>query len=204
LEGEGIDMSTVLSVNKRETGHRSTLTQLRKGGAIPAVIYGYKLDSTPVSISAKEFRQFVQKNGRNGVIPVELDGERVNVVVSEVQKCALKDEVNHVDLLAINMSETLEVDTAITLTGESVGVSEGGILMQPNLEVKIKVKPTDIPDSIEIDITELAIGESIMVADIRDQVDFEIVNEDDHIIATILAPIASVEEDQEAEESVES
>ncbi|TKI65541.1 50S ribosomal protein L25/general stress protein Ctc [Lysinibacillus mangiferihumi] len=196
-------MSTVLSVNKRETGHRSTLTQLRKGGAIPAVIYGYKLDSTPISISAKEFRQFVQKNGRNGVIPVELDGERVNVVVSEVQKCTLKDEVNHVDFLAINMTEELEVDVAVTLTGESVGVSEGGILMQPNLEVKIKVKPTDIPETLEIDITKLAIGESIMVADIRNQVDFDIVNEDDHILATIMAPTVSAE-DEEVEESVEA
>ncbi len=203
MEGEGIDMSTVLSVNKRETGHRSTLTQLRKGGAIPAVIYGYKLDSTPISISAKEFRQFVQKNGRNGVIPVELDGERVNVVVSEVQKCTLKDEVNHVDFLAINMTEELEVDVAVTLTGESVGVSEGGILMQPNLEVKIKVKPTDIPETLEIDITKLAIGESIMVADIRNQVDFDIVNEDDHILATIMAPTVSAE-DEEVEESVEA
>jgi len=203
LEGEGIDMSTVLSVNKRETGHRSTLTQLRKGGAIPAVIYGYKLDSTPISISAKEFRQFVQKNGRNGVIPVELDGERVNVVVSEVQKCTLKDEVNHVDFLAIDMTEELEVDVAVTLTGESVGVSEGGILMQPNLEVKIKVKPTDIPETLEIDITKLAIGESIMVADIRNQVEFEIVNEDDHILATIMAPTVSAE-DEEVEESVEA
>ncbi|OEC02331.1 50S ribosomal protein L25 [Lysinibacillus sphaericus] len=196
-------MSTVLSVNKRETGHRSTLTQLRKGGAIPAVIYGYKLDSTPISISAKEFRQFVQKNGRNGVIPVELDGERVNVVVSEVQKCTLKDEVNHVDFLAIDMTEELEVDVAVTLTGESVGVSEGGILMQPNLEVKIKVKPTDIPETLEIDITKLAIGESIMVADIRNQVEFEIVNEDDHILATIMAPTVSAE-DEEVEESVEA
>lgn len=203
MEGEGIDMSTVLSVNKRETGHRSTLTQLRKGGAIPAVIYGYKLDSTPISISAKEFRQFVQKNGRNGVIPVELDGERVNVVVSEVQKCTLKDEVNHVDFLAIDMTEELEVDVAVTLTGESVGVSEGGILMQPNLEVKIKVKPTDIPETLEIDITKLAIGESIMVADIRNQVEFEIVNEDDHILATIMAPTVSAE-DEEVEESVEA
>lgn len=196
-------MSTVLSVNKRETGHRSTLTQLRKGGAIPAVIYGYKLDSTPIFISAKEFRQFVQKNGRNGVIPVELDGERVNVVVSEVQKCTLKDEVNHVDFLAIDMTEELEVDVAVTLTGESVGVSEGGILMQPNLEVKIKVKPTDIPETLEIDITKLAIGESIMVADIRNQVEFEIVNEDDHILATIMAPTVSAE-DEEVEESVEA
>ncbi len=195
MEGEGIDMSTVLSVKKREAGHRSTLTQLRKGGAIPAVIYGYKLVSTPISISAKEFKKYVQKNGRNGVFPMELDGTRVNVVVSEVQQCSLKDEVNHIDFLAINMSEELEIDAAITLVGESVGVSEGGILMQPNLEIKIKVKPNEIPETVEVDITKLVIGDSITVADIRNQVDFDIISEDDYILVTIMAPVASVAEE---------
>ncbi|MGN4127718.1 50S ribosomal protein L25/general stress protein Ctc [Lysinibacillus sphaericus] len=188
-------MSTVLSVKKREAGHRSTLTQLRKGGAIPAVIYGYKLVSTPISISAKEFKKYVQKNGRNGVFPMELDGTRVNVVVSEVQQCSLKDEVNHIDFLAINMSEELEIDAAITLVGESVGVSEGGILMQPNLEIKIKVKPNEIPETVEVDITKLVIGDSITVADIRNQVDFDIISEDDYILVTIMAPVASVAEE---------
>ncbi|MDD1504584.1 50S ribosomal protein L25/general stress protein Ctc [Lysinibacillus sp. CNPSo 3705] len=187
-------MSTVLSVKKREAGHRSTLTQLRKGGAIPAVIYGYNLDSTPISISANEFRKSVQKNGQNGVFLMELDGKKVNVVVSEIQQCSMKDEVNHIDFLAINMSEAIESEVPIKLVGESVGISLGGILMQPNLDVKIKVKPADIPEAIEVDITELKIGETITVADIRDTIDFEIISEDDHTLVTIMAPVAAVEE----------
>ncbi|UPW83388.1 50S ribosomal protein L25/general stress protein Ctc [Lysinibacillus sp. Ag94] len=187
-------MSTVLSVKKREAGHRSTLTQLRKGGAIPAVIYGYNLDSTPISISANEFRKSVQKNGQNGVFLMELDGKKVNVVVSEIQQCSMKDEVNHIDFLAINMSEAIESEVPIKLVGESVGISLGGILMQPNLDVKIKVKPADIPEAIEVDITELKIGETITVADIRDAIDFEIISEDDHTLVTIMAPVAAVEE----------
>lgn len=187
-------MSTVLSVKKREAGHRSTLTQLRKGGAIPAVIYGYNLDSTPISISANEFRKSVQKNGQNGVFLMELDGKKVNVVVSEIQQCSMKDEVNHIDFLAINMSEAIESEVPIKLVGESVGISLGGILMQPNLDVKIKVKPADIPEAIEVDITELKIGETITVADIRDTIDFEIISEDDHTLVTIMAPVTAVEE----------
>jgi len=187
-------MSTVLSVKKREAGHRSTLTQLRKGGAIPAVIYGYNLDSTPISISAKEFRKSILKNGQNSVFPMDLDGKKVNVVVSEIQQSSLRDEVNHIDFFAINMSEALEADVPIKLVGDSVGVSEGGILMQPNLELKIKVKPTDMPEVIEVDITKLLIGESITVANIRETIDFEIVSEDDRILATMMAPAVVVEE----------
>ncbi|MFJ8461781.1 50S ribosomal protein L25/general stress protein Ctc [Lysinibacillus xylanilyticus] len=187
-------MSTVLSVKKREAGHRSTLTQLRKGGAIPAVIYGYNLDSTPISISAKEFRKSILKNGQNSVFPLDLDGKKVNVVVSEIQQSSLRDEVNHIDFIAINMSEALEADVPIKLVGDSVGVSEGGILMQPNLELKIKVKPTDMPEVIEVDITKLLIGESITVANIRETIDFEIVSEDDRVLATMMAPAVVVEE----------
>ncbi|MCT6815174.1 MAG: 50S ribosomal protein L25/general stress protein Ctc [Lysinibacillus fusiformis] len=197
-------MSTVLSVTKRETGHRSTLTQLRKGGAIPAVIYGYKLDSTPISISAKEFKKSIQKNGQNSVFSLDLEGKKVNVVVSEVQQCSLKDEVNHVDFLAINMAEELEADVPIKLVGQSVGVSEGGILMQPNLELKVKVKPAELPDSIEVDISSLKVGESLTVAEIRNQTPVEVVSEDDYLLVTIVAPVsaeqeevtASVEEEQ--------
>ncbi|WP_418301789.1 50S ribosomal protein L25/general stress protein Ctc [Lysinibacillus fusiformis] len=197
-------MSTVLSVTKRETGHRSTLTQLRKGGAIPAVIYGYKLDSTPISISAKEFKKSIQKNGQNSVFSLELEGKKVNVVVSEVQQCSLKDEVNHVDFLAINMAEELEADVPIRLVGQSVGVSEGGILMQPNLELKVKVKPAELPDYIEVDITSLKVGESLTVAEIRNQTPVEVISEDDYLLVTIVAPVsaeqeevtASVEEEQ--------
>ena len=205
LEGEGIDMSTVLSVKRRETGHRSTLTQLRKGGAIPAVIYGYKIDSTPISISAKEFKKYVQKNGRNGLLPLELEGKRMNVVVSEVQQCSMKDEVSHIDFLTVNMSEELEADVSVTLVGDSVGVREGGVLMQPNLEVKVKVKPTEIPETIEIDITKLAIGDSVMVADIRDSVNFEIISEDDYTLVTVMAPnVAATEEIESSDEEQES
>ncbi|MGE7989009.1 50S ribosomal protein L25/general stress protein Ctc [Lysinibacillus fusiformis] len=197
-------MSTVLSVTKRETGHRSTLTQLRKGGAIPAVIYGYKLDSTPISISAKEFKKSIQKNGQNSVFSLELEGKKVNVVVSEVQQCSLKDEVNHVDFLAINMAEELEADVPIRLVGQSVGVSEGGILMQPNLELKVKVKPAELPDYIEVDISSLKVGESLTVAEIRNQTPVEVISEDDYLLVTIVAPVsaeqeevtASVEEEQ--------
>jgi len=191
-------MSTVLSVTKRETGHRSTLTQLRKGGAIPAVIYGYKLDSTPISISAKEFKKSIQKNGQNSVFSLDLEGKKVNVVVSEVQQCSLKDEVNHVDFLAINMAEELEADVPIKLIGQSVGVSEGGILMQPNLELKVKVKPAELPDSIEVDISSLKVGESLTVAEIRNQTPIEIISENDYLLVTIVAPVSAEQEEVNA------
>ncbi len=128
----------------------------------------------------------------------------MNAVVSEIQQCSLKDEVNHIDFLAINMAEELEADVPIKLLGQSVGVSEGGILMQPNLELKVKVKPTELPESIDVDISSLKIGESLTVADIRDATSVEIISEDEYMLVTIVAPVSVEEETTENEEGQES
>lgn len=124
----------------------------------------------------------------------------MNAVVSEIQQCSLKDEVNHIDFLAINMAEELEADVPIKLLGQSVGVSEGGILMQPNLELKVKVKPAELPESIDVDISSLKIGESLTVADIRDATSVEIISEDDYMLVTIVAPVSVEEETTDSEE----
>lgn len=120
--------------------------------------------------------------------------------MSEVQQCSLKDEVNHVDFLAINMAEELEADVPIKLLGQSVGVSEGGILMQPNLELKVKVKPAALPESIDVDISALKIGETLTVADIREKIPVEIISEDDYILVTVVAPPSVGEETTESVE----
>ena len=127
----------------------------------------------------------------------------MNAVVSEIQQCSLKDEVNHIDFLAINMAEELEADVPIKLLGQSVGVSEGGILMQPNLELKVKVKPAELPESIDVDISSLKIGESLTVADIRDTTSVEIISEDDYMLVTIVAPVSVEEETTDSEEEQE-
>ena len=94
------------------------------------------------------------------------------------------------------MTEELEVSVQINLVGESIGEKEGGVLQQPNRELKIKVKPSDIPETFDIDISELDIGETITVADIREKSKYEILNEDEYTLVLISAPRS--EEDLEA------
>ena len=134
--------------------------------------------------------------GRNGVIKLNVDGKELNVVLNDYQSDALKGEYSSCRLLAINMTEELEVDVTVQLVGESVGEKEGGVLQQPNREVTIKVKPSDIPETFDIDISELQIGETITVADIRGKSKFEILNEDDHALVLISAPRTEAEMDE--------
>lgn len=179
-----------MQATKRNVGGRSILTKLRKGGQIPAVLYGYNIESMPIVVDYKDIARAVQTNGQNSILKIDIEGKQVNAVINEMQRCPLKGHVKHVDLLSINMEENLEMDVPITLIGTSIGVREGGILTQPVRELKIKVKPSDMPESIEIDVTDLAIGGTISVADMRNKIHFEILNTDDDTLVTVTPPAA--------------
>ena len=182
-------MTGKITAQKRESGKpHSTLTNLRGKGEVPGVVYGYQVETTPLSVSEIDLIKTLRESGRNGVINLEIDGKSINVVLSDYQTDALKGSFKHVDFLAINMADELEVSAAVHTAGESAGEKDGGVLNQPNREVTIKVKPSDIPDFVEVDITNLAIGDHITVGDIRGTVSYDILEEDDFILVSITAP----------------
>lgn len=187
-------MTTTLQAKKRETRKRSTLTQLRKNGQLAAVLYGYQSETIPISLDYKETARAVQRNGYTSVFKIDVDGKQVNAVLTDIQRCALKGHVKHVDFLVINMAEELEVDVPIVLSGDSTGVREGGVLTQPNHTLKVKVKPSEMPDSIEIDVSSLAVGDTLSVGDVKEQFDFAIMADDDFTLATVTPPAPPVEE----------
>ncbi|WP_346235171.1 50S ribosomal protein L25/general stress protein Ctc [Lysinibacillus telephonicus] len=182
-------MDIVLQATRRETGARSTLSKLRNQGQLPAVIYGYNVEVTPVALDYKETAKVVQKYGYTSVFKLDIEGKQVNAVLHEVQRDPIKGLVKHVDFLSINMAEELEVDVPVNIVGNSVGVSEGGVLTQPIRELTIKVKPTDIPESIEIDVSDLAMGDSLSIADVRSRINFNILNADEEVLVTITPPV---------------
>ena len=192
---EGDDkMTTVIQAKKRETGRRSLLTQLRKGGRLAAVLYGYQTESTPISLDYKETEKAVRKFGYTSVFSIELDGKKVNAVLSDIQRCPLKGHVKHVDFLSVDMSEELEVDVPLAFIGHAVGVRSGGVLTQPNHTVKVKVRPDEMPDVIEVNVSKLAIGDTLTVAHIRSQLAYKILQDDDFTLATVSPPTVNVEE----------
>jgi len=182
-------MTGKITAQKRESGKpHSALTDLRSKGEVPGIVYGYQVETTPVSVSEIDLIKTLRESGRNGVISLEVDGKAINVVLSDYQTDAMKGSFKHVDFLAINMSDELEVSVAVHTTGESAGEKEGGVLNQPNREVAVKVKPADIPEALEVDVTNLAIGDHITVGDIRGNVSYEILDDDDFILVSITAP----------------
>lgn len=193
-------MSTMQS-KVRETD-KTTLRELRQDGWIPSVVYGYKTENTPIAVKERDLIDTLRETGRNGVIKLEVDGKNVNVVLSDYQSDILKGDITHADFLSINMTEELEVAVAINLVGEAPGEKEGGTVQQPIWELTIRVKPSDIPEHIDVDVSELQIGETLLVSDIRSKVNFEILNEDEEAVVTISAP-RSEEELEALEETAD-
>lgn len=193
-----------LVANSRESLTKGELNELRAAGKVPAVLYGYNVENTSVTVDEVEFIKLIREIGRNGVIDLELDGKTVQAMVNEYQFESLKNRVDHIDFIAINMDEERTVEVSVVTVGEAAGEKEGGVVEQPNFVVEVTARPADIPEELEVNVEALEIGDSITVGDIRDKFSFTIENEDDTTLAMVSVPQEEVEEDAEdSEEATE-
>lgn len=181
-------MTTVLQAKERKELRRSGLKKLRQGGSIPAVLYGSKVESKPVSVSSIDLLKTIREVGRNGVISLDVEGSRQDVILTDYQQDHIRNEIVHADFLAVDKSSKLTVDVTIVLTGDAAGVKDGGVLQQPVHQVSVTTTPDQIPANIEVDVTSLQVGETVTVADIPVSGEYTINNEGEEVIASILPP----------------
>lgn len=193
-------MAKLASNSRAGKSKQSELKELRQTGKVPAVVYGFETENTSLSVDENEFIRVIREVGRNGVIDLEIAEGVTQVMVNDYQFDALKNQITHIDFIAINMQTEVTVEVQIELTGEAPGQKEGGVIEQPLFEVSVTAKPADIPETIEVDISELNIGDSIHVEDIRSKGNFVIENEDDDALVIVSAPTEEPEEDENAEE----
>lgn len=181
-------MTAVLQAKERKEFRGSFLTRIRKEGNIPAVVYGAKVESKPIYFSEADFTKIMRKVGRNGVISLDLDGQKHNVILSDYQADPIKNEIVHVDLLAVDMSKEITANVRVAVIGEAAGVKDGGVLQQAMHEVSVTATPDRIPPSVDVDVTNLQVNETVTIADVKTSVGCEINHEDDEVIASILPP----------------
>lgn len=193
-------MAKLASNSRAEKSKQSELKELRQTGKVPAVVYGFETENTSLSVDENEFIKVIREVGRNGVIDLEIADGVTQVMVNEYQFDALKNQITHIDFIAINMQTEVTVEVQIELTGEAPGQKEGGVLEQPLFEVSVTAKPADIPETIEVDISDLNVGDAIHVEDIRSKGNFVIENEDADALVIISAPTEEPEVDEDAEE----
>ena len=181
-------VSVALKVQPREDLQKSETKTLRRNGEIPAILYGYQLEPMTIAVNELELLKTIRAEGRNAIISLKIDDESYNVMLHEYQVDPIKGDLIHADFLAVDMSEELEVNVSIVLEGDAIGVRDGGVLQQPLYELLIRAKPNEIPEQITVDVSDLKIGESILVSDLKAAKSYEIVEEDNTAIATVLVP----------------
>lgn len=197
-------MAISLKARKRDDLTRATTNQIRREGFIPAVVYGKNKETKTVSVDNVELLKTVRDEGRNAIISLNIDqSDAVDVMLHEYQTDPVKGDVIHVDFYVVDMTEEMDVEVTLHLEGEAEGSKEGGILQQPLYELQVRAKPRDIPEEITVDVSNLAIGDSISVADLPESDKYEFLDDEETTIAVVLAPDAEEEETDEVDFSAE-
>ncbi len=195
-------MSVSLEVTKREVRPRSLRNKLRHEGKVPAIVNGYKVESTPIAVNAAELEKILRENGLNTVITISLEGKKVNTLIKEYQSDTFTRNLTHVEFLSVDMNEETEVEAEVTLIGESAGVKAGGVLAQNLYTVVVSATPDKLPERVEIDVTSLEIGDSLTVADLPKNDEYTIVTDPEEQIVAVTEP-QEISEDEEAGETAE-
>jgi large subunit ribosomal protein L25 len=174
---------------------------VRAAGDVPCVIYGGK---EPIHFSAPilAFRELVYTSEAL-VAHIELDGKTIQAVIQDMQFDPLTDKLTHMDLIEVVEGKPVTIEVPVVMTGNARGVRNGGKLKSVLRSLKIKGHINDLPSVIEHDITDLRIGQSIRVSDMKDGKPFEVLNAEAAVVVTIKMSRKAVSEEGEAEEAAE-
>jgi large subunit ribosomal protein L25 len=194
-------MPVVIEAKKRELVGKKNAKNYRDEGNIPGVYYFHGNEAIHLLFDGTKLTQFL--HGRRGLIDLKIEGEK------EPLKCFLKDyqfdpvtdRPIHVDFQGVKMGEKIVVDVPLVITGTPAGVKAGGILEHITRELEIECLPRYLPETLEVDVTELEIGDSIHIEDLKYD-NIVILNDPEETIVLVEAPRIVVEEEVEEEEEL--
>jgi large subunit ribosomal protein L25 len=188
-----------IEAKKRQISTKSALTQLRKKGRVPGIFYSKHHQSLPIDVEANALNPLVFTS-KTHLINLKVDtGESFDCVVKDVQFDPVTDKIIHFDLIGLEVGEKVHIEVPVQLVGSAIGVKEGGLLQQFLHKLDIECLPTDIPEYIEVDITNLKKGHSIHVGDLKvDKITFK------QSPNSIIVSVTHQRTDKEAQPAVET
>ncbi len=194
----------IIEANERKTINKRSRNSLRNEGRVPGVLYGSRMEPIPIDVTRLEINPLVF-TAKTNLISLKLDGhEEYECVIKDVQFDPVSDEVLHFDLIGLTRGEKIQLEVPIKLLGNAVGVKEGGLLQESMHKLSIECLPKDIPQLLELEVTELNIGDSIHVSDLNFE-NITILNPENTIVVSVVLPKVEieVEEVEEGEELAE-
>ncbi len=199
------DSSISLDAQPRPVSGKGVARRLRRDGFVPVTLYGGDGGAASGSVLKREFAAIIRARGRNSIFNLNLGGSTTPVKIADLQLHPVKGSLVHVDLMRISLTETTEFEVRVDIVGEASGVRNfNGVLDQPTHSLKIRCLPTDVPQEIEVDVTELGIGDHFRVSDLKiDRDKIEVLADAELVLATVVAARVEEEAVPVGEESAE-
>jgi large subunit ribosomal protein L25 len=181
-----------LNVSPRASTGRSASRRLRKTNQIPAILYGKHTKPESLSLDGPEFTRLVKAIAGSASL-VELKPSGSLSFLQEVQRDPITDRFLHVDLQEVKADEKMEIRVKIHLAGESFGVkNQSGVLETPTQQIRIRCLPKDLPGYIDVDVTELKVGETIHIAELKAIPGVEYLDDKNQPVVSCVEPVAEI------------
>lgn len=196
-----MNTDTVLQATPREERGKNAARRVRAAGRIPAAVYGQGLDSLAVSVNARELGVILRSEaGRHAIFTLAIDGaDSSPVKIHQMVLNPITSRLMHMDLMRISLTERTQVAVPITFVGEPVGVTNDGGILEPHVhEITVECLPRDIPTHIDVDVSNLGIGDHLYVKDIPVDTDaMTVVTDGEHLVVAVSAPRLEEEPEEE-------
>ncbi len=196
--------STALSVSRRDPEGSRAARRLRREGKIPGIVYGGGDDPVAFAVDSRVLRSALAHAG--AVLELSIDDRAATpVVVKELVRHPVNGETVHLDLLRVRLDVRLEATVVLELVGaeDAVGVKQGGVLEHVTRELRIEALPTDIPDSLQHDVSEMKIGDTLTLAAITPPASVTLLDDPETMIATLTPPKLQTDAEPEIEQETE-
>ena len=186
----------VLKATKRTVVGKQ-VKALRRQSLLPGVVYGYKVDSTPIQMDAHEANLLIPRLTSSSIVTIELDGKKIPALVRERQKNYIKGILTHVDFQAVSLTEKIRTMVSIHLHGVAPAVKDYNAVIVTNMnELEVEALPQNLPERIELDISGLTeVGSAIHVRDVVLAKEVEVLSDLDEVI--VIATGTAIEEASE-------
>jgi large subunit ribosomal protein L25 len=195
-----------LDVRPRETRGSADSRRLRGGGLVPGVLYGAGKKAHPFCVEERDLRRVLTgDHGLHAILDVVFDGQKTahHAVLKDYQLDPTRARLLHIDLHEVRLDQLIHAQVVVELVGESEGVKEGGVLTQVAREVNVEALPMEVPDRLELDISSMAIGDSMRLSDLRVPDGATLLDDPETVLATVTPP-TKVELPEEAVEEEEA
>ena len=193
-----------LEVNEREGRGSADSRRLRAEGLVPGVLYGRGKKPHAFFVPERDLRRALSgDSGLHAILDVVLAGQKTThpAVLKDYQQDVPSGRLAHIDLHEVRLDEPIQAQVSVDLVGESVGVKEGGVLSQVQRELRVEALPLEIPDHLELDVSGMAIGDTLRLVDLPAQEGVTFLDDpEDTILATVVVP-TEVEEPEIEEET---